>query len=241
MTSEEDKPPSNILERIKKFISFKPQSLNEVSEVLEHALTSNIIDKEAQLIAEKAIRLGNITLKEIMVPKIEMVTININDKESELLNRIIDTGHSRYPVLGNESNEVLGLLLAKDILPIMKTKQKINLSSILRDVRVVPENKKADTMLEEFKKDRSHMAVVIDEYGTISGLITIEDVLEELVGEIEDEHDVDDEEIVNGFFSDGEFVQIVPLNEEKGPSETLTCSPISKLTEGLGLSTPSFI
>ena len=104
MTSEEDKPPSNILERIKKFISFKPQSLNEVSEVLEHALTSNIIDKEAQLIAEKAIRLGNITLKEIMVPKIEMVTININDKESELLNRIIDTGHSRYPVLGNESN-----------------------------------------------------------------------------------------------------------------------------------------
>ena len=93
MTSEEDKPPSNILERIKKFISFKPQSLNEVSEVLEHALTSNIIDKEAQLIAEKAIRLGNITLKEIMVPKIEMVTININDKESELLNRIIDTGH----------------------------------------------------------------------------------------------------------------------------------------------------
>ena len=100
MTSEEDKPPSNILERIKKFISFKPQSLNEVSEVLEHALTSNIIDKEAQLIAEKAIRLGNITLKEIMVPKIEMVTININDKESELLNRIIDTGHSRYPVLG---------------------------------------------------------------------------------------------------------------------------------------------
>ena len=100
MTSEEDKPPSNILERIKKFISFKPQSLNEVSEVLEHALTSNIIDKEAQLIAEKAIRLGNITLKEIMVPKIEMVTININDKESEFLNRIIDTGHSRYPVLG---------------------------------------------------------------------------------------------------------------------------------------------
>ena len=80
MTSE-DKPPSNILERIKKFISFKPQSLNEVSEVLEHALTSNIIDKEAQLIAEKAIRLGNITLKEIMVPKIEMVTININDKD----------------------------------------------------------------------------------------------------------------------------------------------------------------
>ena len=205
MTSEEDKPPSNILERIKKFISFKPQSLNEVSEVLEHALTSNIIDKEAQLIAEKAIRLGNITLKEIMVPKIEMVTININDKESELLNRIIDTGHSRYPVLGNESNEVLGLLLAKDILPIMKTKQKINLSSILRDVRVVPENKKADTMLEEFKKDRSHMAVVIDEYGTISGLITIEDVLEELVGEIEDEHDpTDADEIIQ--VSKNEFI-----------------------------------
>ena len=140
-----------------------------------------------------------------MVPKIEMVTININDKESEFLNRIIDTGHSRYPVLGNESNEVLGLLLAKDILPIMKTKQKINLSSILRDVRVVPENKKADTMLEEFKKDRSHMAVVIDEYGTISGLITIEDVLEELVGEIEDEHDpTDADEIIQ--VSKNEFI-----------------------------------
>ena len=192
MKSEEEKPPSTAFKKLKNLISFKPKSLNEVSEVLQHALNTNIIDKEAQLIAEKAIRLGDITLKEIMIPKVEMVTVDVNESQDVFINRIIESGHSRYPVMGENKNEVKGLLLAKDILPALHSKTPISLEKVTRNIKVVPENKKADTMLEEFKNDRSHMAVVIDEYGSVSGLITIEDVLEELVGEIEDEHDTGD-------------------------------------------------
>ena len=192
MKSEEEKPPSTAFKKLKNLISFKPKSLNEVSEVLQHALNTNIIDKEAQLIAEKAIRLGDTTLKEIMIPKVEMVTVDLNESQDVFINRIIESGHSRYPVMGENKNEVKGLLLAKDILPALHSKTPISLEKLTRNIKVVPENKKADTMLEEFKNDRSHMAVVIDEYGSVSGLITIEDVLEELVGEIEDEHDTGD-------------------------------------------------
>ena len=192
MKSEEEKPPSTAFKKLKNLISFKPKSLNEVSEVLQHALNTNIIDKEAQLIAEKAIRLGDTTLKEIMIPKVEMVTVDVNESQDVFINRIIESGHSRYPVMGENKNEVKGLLLAKDILPALHSKAPISLEKLTRNIKVVPENKKADTMLEEFKNDRSHMAVVIDEYGSVSGLITIEDVLEELVGEIEDEHDTGD-------------------------------------------------
>ena len=192
MKSEEEKPPSTAFKKLKNLISFKPKSLNEVSEVLQHALNTNIIDKEAQLIAEKAIRLGDSTLKEIMIPKVEMVTVEVNESQDVFINRIIESGHSRYPVMGENKNEVKGLLLAKDILPALHSKTPISLEKVTRNIKVVPENKKADTMLEEFKNDRSHMAVVIDEYGSVSGLITIEDVLEELVGEIEDEHDTGD-------------------------------------------------
>ena len=192
MKSEEEKPPSTAFKKLKNLISFKPKSLNEVSEVLQHALNTNIIDKEAQLIAEKAIRLGDTTLKEIMIPKVEMVTVDVNESQDIFINRIIESGHSRYPVMGENKNEVKGLLLAKDILPALHSKTPISLEKLTRNIKVVPENKKADTMLEEFKNDRSHMAVVIDEYGSVSGLITIEDVLEELVGEIEDEHDTGD-------------------------------------------------
>lgn len=192
MKSEEEKPPSTAFKKLKNLISFKPNSLNEVSEVLQHALNTNIIDKEAQLIAEKAIRLGDTTLKEIMIPKVEMVTVDVNESQDVFINRIIESGHSRYPVMGENKNEVKGLLLAKDILPALHSKTPISLEKLTRNIKVVPENKKADTMLEEFKNDRSHMAVVIDEYGSVSGLITIEDVLEELVGEIEDEHDTGD-------------------------------------------------
>ena len=192
MKSEEEKPPSTAFKKLKNLISFKPKSLNEVSEVLQHALNTNIIDKEAQLIAEKAIRLGDTTLKEIMIPKVEMVTVDVNESQDVFINRIIESGHSRYPVMGENKNEVKGLLLAKDILPALHSKTPISLEKVTRNIKVVPENKKADTMLEEFKNDRSHMAVVIDEYGSVSGLITIEDVLDELVGEIEDEYDTGD-------------------------------------------------
>ena len=198
---EESQPPSSAIEKLKKFFRnpffIKTQSVTEVTDFLKDAVDRNVIDKEAESIAIKAIRLGDITVKEIMIPKVDMVNVQIGEDTKDIIKKIINSGHSRYPVLGNERNEVAGILLAKDILPkLFKGTTDFDINEMLRDPNVVPETKKADSLLEEFKQDRSHLAVVIDEYGEICGLITIEDILEELVGEIEDEHDVDEEEII---------------------------------------------
>ena len=199
--NEESQPPSGFIGKIKKYFRnpffIKTQSVSEVTDFLKDAVDQKVIDKEAESIASKAIKLGDITSKEIMVPKIDMVTINIDEDTNEIIKKIIDSGHSRYPVLGNERNEVVGILLAKDILPkLFKGSIEFDITGMLRDLNVVPETKKIDSLLEEFKEDRSHLAVVMDEYGAICGLITIEDILEELVGEIEDEHDVELDEII---------------------------------------------
>ena len=198
---EEAQPPSGIIGKLKKYFRnpffIKTQSVSEVTDFLKDAAEQKIIDKEAESIATKAIKLGDITVKEIMIPKVDMVTVQIKEDTDDIIKKIIDSGHSRYPVLGNERNEVVGILLAKDILPkLFKGMKDFDINEMLRDPNVVPETKKADSLLEEFKQDRSHLAVVIDEYGEICGLITIEDILEELVGEIEDEHDIDEEEII---------------------------------------------
>ena len=201
LNSEESQPPSGIVAKLKKFFRnpffIKTQSVSEVTDFLKEALDQNIIDKEAESIAIKAIKLGDITAKEIMIPKVDMVTIKIDEDTNQVIRKIIDSGHSRYPVLGNERDEVSGILLAKDILPkLFKGTNEFDIGEMLREPNIVPETKRVDSLLEEFKEDRSHMAVVIDEYGSICGLITIEDILEELVGEIEDEHDVEEEEII---------------------------------------------
>ena len=208
LENEDSHPPSGLISKIKKFFRnpffIKTQSVSEVTDFLKDAVDLNIIDKEAESIANKAIRLGNTTVKEIMVPKVDMVTFGIDDEINSILEKIIESGHSRYPILGSERDEVSGILLAKDMLPkIYEGNNNFSLSDMLREPNVVPETKKADSLLEEFKKDRSHMAVVIDEYGAISGLVTIEDILEELVGEIEDEHDIDEEEFIK--ISDKKF------------------------------------
>ena len=208
LENEDSHPPSGLISKIKKFFRnpffIKTQSVSEVTDFLKDAVDLNIIDKEAESIANKAIRLGNTTVKEIMVPKVDIVTFGIDDEINSILEKIIESGHSRYPILGSERDEVSGILLAKDMLPkIYEGNNNFSLSDMLREPNVVPETKKADSLLEEFKKDRSHMAVVIDEYGTISGLVTIEDILEELVGEIEDEHDIDEEEFIK--ISDKKF------------------------------------
>ena len=201
LEKEEPKPPSGIIARLKKYFRnpffIKTQTVAEVADFLKDAVDQNIIDKEAESIANKAIRLGSTTVKEIMVPKVDMVTVTINEETGVIIDRIIDSGHSRYPVLGTERDEVSGILLAKDILPkIVDGNDSFEISEMLREPNIVPETKKADALLEELKKDRSHLAIVVDEYGTISGLVTIEDILEELVGEIEDEHDIEEDEII---------------------------------------------
>tara|TARA_B100001250_G_scaffold360090_1_gene337384 strand:+ start:1149 stop:2003 length:855 start_codon:yes stop_codon:yes gene_type:complete len=205
---------SRFFSKLKKYLRnpffIKTTSVAEVSEFLESARQSNVIDKEAQIMANKALRLGDTSVKEIMVPKVEMITVDIDEPASSFIERIIQSGHSRYPVLGKTMDEVSGILLAKDLLPLLSVGQtEFNIEDMLRKANVVPETKKADSLLEEFKKDRSHLAIVVDEYGAISGLVTIEDILEELVGEIEDEHDNEEEELIqiseNEYIADGKL------------------------------------
>ena len=237
--TDQDQPPSSLLNKIKRFFTIKPSSLDDVSVLLEDALSAKLIDKEAQFIAERAIRLGDTTVKEIMVPRIEMIILAPDEEPQDMIARIINSGHSRYPVLGPAKNEVQGILLAKDLLPIINQNLKdFKLLSLIRDIKVVPESKKADSLLEEFKKDRSHMAVVIDEYGTVSGLVTIEDILEELVGEIEDEHDSEEEDLIqvseyeyiaNATLELSEFEQKFNKSFNGMDAETLAGLFISKL------------
>ena len=200
--------PSSFYQRFRAFVRnilfIKPKNIEDVTEVLESSLSSDIIDEVAFSIAENAIKLRVTSVKEIMIPKVEMVNIYIDDSSEKLLETVIESGHSRYPVINEKKKKVEGILLAKDLLPLLSINEEVNLDSIMRDAKVVPETKRADSLLEEFKKDKSHLAVVIDEYGEICGLVTIEDILEELVGEIEDEHDIDDLDLIQ--VSEKEFI-----------------------------------
>ena len=200
--------PSSFYQRLRAFVRnilfIKPKNIEDVTEVLENSLSSDIIDEVAFSIAENAIKLRATSVKEIMIPKVEMVNIYIDDSSEKLLETVIESGHSRYPIINEKKKKVEGILLAKDLLPLLSINEEVNLDSIMRDAKVVPETKRADSLLEEFKKDKSHLAVVIDEYGEICGLVTIEDILEELVGEIEDEHDIDDLDLIQ--VSEKEFI-----------------------------------
>ena len=226
--------PSSFYQRFRAFVRnilfIKPKNIEDVTEVLESSLSSDIIDEVAFSIAENAIKLRATSVKEIMIPKVEMVNIYIDDSSEKLLETVIESGHSRYPVINEKKKKVEGILLAKDLLPLLSINEEVNLDSIMRDAKVVPETKRADSLLEEFKKDKSHLAVVIDEYGEICGLVTIEDILEELVGEIEDEHDIDDLDLIQvsekEFIADAkieidEFEEKFEINLDESSVETL--------------------
>ena len=226
--------PSSFYQRFRAFVRnilfIKPKNIEDVTEVLESSLSSDIIDEVAFSIAENAIKLRATSVKEIMIPKVEMVNIYIDDSSEKLLETVIESGHSRYPVINEKKKKVEGTLLAKDLLPLLSINEEVNLDSIMRDAKVVPETKRADSLLEEFKKDKSHLAVVIDEYGEICGLVTIEDILEELVGEIEDEHDIDDLDLIQvsekEFIADAkieidEFEEKFEINLDESSVETL--------------------
>ena len=229
-----EEAPSSFYQRFRAFVRnilfIKPKNIEDVTEVLESSLSSDIIDEVAFSIAENAIKLRATSVKEIMIPKVEMVNIYIDDSSKKLLETVIESGHSRYPVINEKKKKVEGILLAKDLLPLLSINEEVNLDSIMRDAKVVPETKRADSLLEEFKKDKSHLAVVIDEYGEICGLVTIEDILEELVGEIEDEHDIDDLDLIQvsekEFIADAkieidEFEEKFEINLDESSVETL--------------------
>lgn len=183
------------LERLSQAFSSGPESIEDVLEILRDAETQSIIDVDAMSIIEGAMQVIDMRVEEIMIPRSQMITVKAAQDPKEFLPEIISSAHSRFPVIGESPDEVIGILLAKDLLPLAINNELDwnRIREILRPPTFVPESKRLNQLLKEFKENRNHMAIVVDEYGGTAGLITIEDVLEQIVGEIEDEHDFDEE------------------------------------------------
>ena len=184
------------LEKISQAFSTEPKNPEDVREFLKQAQDNHLIDNIAFDIIQGAIEISDAQVRDVMIPRPQMVVVKESDTPDQFLPLVIESGHSRFPVIGDNPDEVIGILLAKDLLPLLlqNNAEKFKVRDILRAATIIPESKRLTQLLNEFRTNRNHMAVVVDEYGGISGLITIEDVLEEIVGEIEDEFDTDEED-----------------------------------------------
>jgi len=179
-------------ERLTQAFNDEPRSRDDIVKFLEAAVKSDIIDREAFTIVEGALEVSEVQARDIMIPPSQMIIIRSEDDPKTSLRKVIDSSHSRFPVVGEDSDEILGVLLAKDLLPLLLKDEEIvndDILARLRPANFIPESKRLNVLLNEFRTKRYHMALVLDEYGSVSGLVTIEDVLEQIVGEIEDETD----------------------------------------------------
>ena len=183
----------SFLQRLAEFIHPGPDSTDELIETLAEAQDNNIIGAESRAMLEGVIRMAEMSAGDVMVPATRMDLLNINAPLDEMLHLVIDTAHSRFPVYENERENIIGILMAKDLLKLQRAPE-LNIRALLRPAVFVPESKGLNDLLREFRGNRNHLAVVIDEFGRVAGLITIEDVLEQIVGEIEDEFDIAEDE-----------------------------------------------
>ncbi|NMM14011.1 MAG: CBS domain-containing protein [Rhodoferax sp.] len=181
------------LQKLAEFIHPGPDSTAELIETLAEAEENNIIGAESRAMLEGVLRMADMTAGDVMVPATQMDIININEPYDALLHGVIDTAHSRFPVYETDRENIIGILMAKDLLKLQRAPE-LNIRALLRPVVFVPESKRLNDLLREFQGNRNHQAIVIDEFGRVAGLITIEDVLEQIVGEIEDEFDIAEDE-----------------------------------------------
>ncbi len=208
--------PKSWIERLGHAFLGEPQSREELFELLKDAEQRNILDADALQMIEGVLDVSQMQVRDIMIPRSQMIIIEIDDTLENMIPKIIESTHSRFPVIGENRDEIMGILLAKDLLaPLFYTNdQTLDLASLLRPTIFVPESKRLDTLLDEFRENHHHMAIVVDEYGGVSGLVTIEDVLEEIVGEIEDEHDVDEDANITKMKDDHYAVKaLTPIEE----------------------------
>lgn len=182
----------SFLQKLAEFIHPGPDSAADLIETLAEAEDNRIINTESRMMLEGVIRMADMTAGDVMVSAPRMDLLNIEDPLDQLLHQVIDTAHSRFPVFEGERENVIGILLAKDLLKLQRAPD-LNIRALLRPAVFVPESKGLNDLLRQFRDNRNHLAIVIDEYGRTAGLITIEDVLEQIVGEIEDEFDIDDD------------------------------------------------
>lgn len=212
----DNKQEKSWLDRLVSSFSNEPQYREELLEIIIDAAENQLLDQEALGIIQGALGVSNLQAREIMIPRAQIITVNHDESPEEFLPKIIDSGHSRFPVIGENNDDVKGILLAKDLLPlILKGHQDFTLDSIIRTATIIPESKRLNVLLREFRENRYHMALVIDEYGGISGLITIEDILEEIVGEISDETDDDHDDVFIRKVDDDDYIikALTPIDD----------------------------
>ena len=208
-----------IKDRIKEIyqnFSYKPQNKQELAGSIRDSSERGVLEKGTLNMIEGALRVSTDQVRDIMIPRPQMVFVDSEESPTEFLPRIIKSSHSRFPVINVESDEIEGILLAKDLLPYLASEniKDFQLSSIIRPATLIPESKKLNLLLDELRMNRNHMAIVLDEYGGITGLVTVEDVLEEIVGEIEDEHDENPDVLIEELAKNEFLVSaLIPIDE----------------------------
>ena len=204
------------LERLGMALTGEPSSRSELIETLRAAEQRQLLDAEALSIIEGALVVAEMQAREIIIPRSQVAVVRMDMSPEELLQVVIESGHSRFPVIGESPDDVVGILLAKDLLPLAlkDRKTKFNLRDLLRPCTAIPESKRLNILLQEFRSTHNHLAVVYDEYGGVSGIVTIEDVLEQIVGDIEDEYDLGDEDFIKTHV-EGDFTvkALTPIDE----------------------------
>lgn len=185
------------LGRILHFLSHEPQDKDDLIAIMRAAKQRALIDTEAFDMIEGVLAVSETQVRDIMVPRAQMVTLEIDQSLEELLPIVLETGHSRFPIVGEDRDDIIGILLAKDLLKYaLVNREQFNLQGLIRAATFVPESKRLNVLLKEFRVNRNHMAIVVDEYGGVVGLVTIEDILEEIVGDISDESDIEEVEFI---------------------------------------------
>jgi magnesium and cobalt transporter len=183
-----------LLERIGAWLAREPEDREELIELLRTSYERNLLDADALAMIEGVLQVSEMQARDIMVPRAQMDAIDIRESPDQFIPTVIQTGHSRFPVFGENKDDVIGILLAKDLLRHFAGEEEFNVRDMLRPAVFIPGSKPLNVLLKEFRKNRNHMAIVVDEYGGVAGLVTIEDVIEQIVGDIEDEYDFDDVE-----------------------------------------------
>jgi len=211
-----DPRPRSWIDKITGVFSDEPTDTKSLLEVLRNAEQDQVLDTDALGIIEGALQVSSMQVRDIMIPRSQVVTVAAKLSLTEIVDQVTRASHSRFPVVGENVDNVMGILLAKDLLPLILngSNEKFDIKDIVRPATFVPESKRLNVLLREFRETRQHMAIVIDEYGSVCGAVTIEDVLEQIVGEIEDEFDVDDDSFIKKFDEENFIVKaLTPVDE----------------------------
>ena len=190
---EDDEPKPSLLERLSHWLHHDPETREDLIALLHLGLERNLLDADALTMMEGVLGVADMQVRDVMVPRAQMDVIDISEEPEQFIPLVIKTAHSRFPVVDDNRDNVIGILLAKDLLRFYAG-EEFNVRDMLRPAIFVPESKRLNVLLREFRANRNHIAIVVDEYGGVAGLVTIEDVLEQIVGEIDDEYDFDETE-----------------------------------------------